>query len=82
MAEAPSWDLPNPNSADKNRVSLITGDSLSTLKLQQGDAYLYAYDAADVMDDENYTTVLESFVSASSLQVADVNTKKVSGLDL
>ena len=41
---------------------------------------LYAYDAADVMDDNNYATVLESFVTTSSLQVAQVHTKKVSGL--
>ena len=37
---------------------------------------LYAYDAADVMDDINYATVLNS-----SLQVPQVNTKRVSGLD-
>ena len=28
---------------------------------------LYAYDAADVMDDDNYATVLESFVITPSL---------------
>ena len=43
---------------------------------------MYAYDAVDVMDDDNHATVLESFVSISSLQVAQVNTKKVSGLNL
>ena len=42
---------------------------------------MYAYDAADVVDDNNYATVLESFVSTSSLQVGQVNTKKVSELD-
>ena len=36
--------------------------------------------AADFMDDNNYVTVLESFVSTSSLWVAQINTKKVSGL--
>ena len=30
----------------------------------------YAYDAADVMDNENYATVLESFVNRLLLQVA------------
>ena len=42
---------------------------------------LYAYDAADVIDDDNYATVLESFINTSSLQVAQVYTKKVSQLD-
>ena len=41
----------------------------------------YAYDAADVMDNDNYTTVLESLVSTLSLQVAQVHSEKVSGLD-
>ena len=31
---------------------------------------LYSYDAADDMDDDNFATVLESFVIISSLQVA------------
>ena len=31
------------------------------------------------MDDDNYATVLESFVGTSSLQVVQVNTKKVFG---
>ena len=42
---------------------------------------LYACDAADVMYNENYATVLESNVNKVSLWVAQVNTKKVSGLD-
>ena len=42
---------------------------------------LYAFDAADVMDNNNYANELESFVSTSSLQVAQVDTEKVSGLD-
>ena len=42
---------------------------------------LYAYDAANVMDDDNYATVLESFVSKSSMKVSKVLTKTVSGLD-
>ena len=41
----------------------------------------YAYDAAYVMDNNNYAPVLESFMSTSSLHVAQVNTKKVSGHD-
>ena len=38
------------------------------------------YDAADFMDGDNYVTVLESFVNIL-LQAAQVNTKKLSGLD-
>ena len=41
----------------------------------------YAYDAANVMDDDNCATVLESFLSTLSLQVTQVNTKKVSVFD-
>ena len=41
----------------------------------------YAYDAADVMDDDNYAAVKASFASTLSLQVTQVYTKKVSGLD-
>ena len=40
----------------------------------------YAYDAADLMDKDNYATVLESLVSTLSLQVAQVNTEKDSAL--
>ena len=42
---------------------------------------MYAYNAADVTDNDNYVIALESSVNASSLQVAQVNTKKVAGLD-
>ena len=42
---------------------------------------LYVYDAANVMNDDNYATVLQSFVSTSSLQVVQINTKKVFGLN-
>ena len=42
---------------------------------------LYACDSADVMDDDNFATVLGCFVSTSSLWVAQGNTKKVEGLD-
>ena len=41
----------------------------------------YAYDAADDMDNGNYATVLERFVRALLLQVAQVSTKKVSMLN-
>ena len=38
------------------------------------------YVAADVMGNDNYATVLESFVIILSLEVAQVNTKKESRL--
>ena len=42
---------------------------------------LYAYDTADDKDDDNYATVLDSYVTTISLWVAKVHTKKVPGLD-
>ena len=39
------------------------------------------YGAVDAMDNDNFTTVLKSFVIISSLQVAQVNTKKVPALE-
>ena len=38
---------------------------------------LYAYDAAKVMDNEYFVTVLESYVTILSLQVAQINTQKI-----
>ena len=57
----------------KSRASSTTGDDLSLLPLQQRDNYLLTL---DVLDDNNFNTVLERFVILSSLQVAQVNTKK------
>ena len=34
---------------------------------------LYAYDAADAIDNDNFATVLESFIIISSLWIAQVN---------
>ena len=42
---------------------------------------LYAYDATDVLDDDKYATVLESFGIISSLQVIQSINKKESRLD-
>ena len=58
--------------------------SLNTSEREQlfiNSVTLYAYDAADVMDDNNYATVLDSYVTTSSLPVAKVRTEKVPGLD-
>ena len=38
-------------------------------------------DAADVMDNDNFVTVLEGFIILSSLSVAQANTKKLPPLD-
>ena len=38
---------------------------------------MYVYDAAGVTDDDNFATMLESFVNILSLCVAKLNTKKV-----
>ena len=35
----------------------------------------YTYDAADVMDDDDYATLLEDYVTSSSLHVTKVHTK-------
>ena len=42
---------------------------------------LCAYYAADVMGNDSFATVLESYVTISSLHVAQVNTKKVPALE-
>ena len=41
---------------------------------------LNSFDAEVVMDDDDYATMLENFVIKSSLQVAHINTKMLSGL--
>ena len=51
---------------------------MSALTLQQGDNDL---SMADVMDDGNFATVLESFVTTLSLREEKVHSKSVSGLD-
>ena len=48
----------------------ITLNTLASGQLIINCVTWYAYDAADAMDDDNYATVLESFVSTSSMQVA------------
>ena len=55
---------------------------MSDQTLQQEDVNFtsYVYDAADALDDNNYDTKKEHFVNNSLLQVAQLHTKKVSGL--
>ena len=87
MPEASSWNLPSPEfsrqeqSMFKYRGQFASPNIAAMRQLYIDSVTSYAYDAADVLDDDNYATVLLSFVNASSLQIAQVNTKKVSGLD-
>ena len=41
----------------------------------------YAYDAADIMYNDNFVTVMESYVIILLLQVAKVNTKMAPSID-
>ena len=71
---------------DKSRICLTSGDSLSALTLSKESIFinsvtLYAYDAADVMGNDNNANMVKSFVITSSLQVEQMNTKMVSGLN-
>ena len=87
LVEAPPW---GPSSPDFNRQEQSIFDyrwqfvSLNTPARGQwfiNSVTMYAYDAADAKDDDNCATVLESFVSTSSLWVAQFHIKKLSRLD-
>ena len=56
--------LVNPNTPARGQLFI---DSVTS----------YAYDAADVLENDSFATVLEDFVSKLSLQEAQVNSKKV-----
>ena len=87
MVEAPPWDPPIPEfSRQEESMFDYRGWLLGYNTSSRGQLFInsvtsYAYDAADVMDDDNYATVLEHFVDTLTLQVAQVNTKKKPGLD-
>ena len=88
MVEAPPWDpFSTDFSAQEQNMFNYRGRFNSPNTPARGQSFinsatLYAYDAADVKDDENNATVLESFVTTMSLPVAQVNTKKVPGLTI
>ena len=82
------------NIITRNRVCSTTGDGLSALTLQQGDNCLSSQSHCMFMmlqmlwmmtimpqNDNNHTTVLKSYATTSSLQVAKVCIQKVPGLD-
>ena len=87
MAEAPPWDLYSPNFSQQEqsmfnyRGCFVSPDTPARGQLFINCVTSYAYDAADVMDDDNCATVLDSYVTTSSLQVAKVHTKKAPGLN-
>ena len=71
--EAPPWNPSSPDySQQEQSMSDCRGWFVSSNTPAVGQLYinsvtLYAYDAADVMDDDNYATVLDSYVTTSSL---------------
>ena len=85
--EAPPCDPSNPDfSCQEQSMFDYKGRFVSPNTPARGQLFInsvtsYAYDAADIIDNVNYATVLESFVSTSSLPVAQVNTERVLRLD-
>ena len=86
-AETPPWD---PSSSDYKqqkqsminyRGRFVSPNTPAREQLYINSVILYAYDAADVIYDDNYATVLDSYVTTSALPVAKVSTKKVLGLN-
>ena len=87
MAEAPLWDTSShefsrlEESMFDYRGWFVNSYTPPRVKLFISYVTSYAYDAANIMDNNNYDTVLEHFVITSSLWVAQVNTVKVTWLD-
>ena len=86
MAKAPPW---NPSSPDFSRQEqnmlnyrgwFVIPNTSPRGQLFIKSVTLYAYNAADVMDDDKIVTMLEIFVNTLPLWVAQVNTKNVSWL--
>ena len=75
-----------PSLVGKNRICFTAGMiclPTTSVKGQLFFSYIssYAFDIVDEMDDDNFATVLESYVTISSLQVAQFDTEKVQVLD-
>ena len=72
MAEYP-WDPSSPefNMHEQNmfnyRAQFVSPNTPARGQLYINSVTSYAYDAASVMDDDNYATVLESFVNTPFL---------------
>ena len=73
MMEAPPWDLSSPEYCQqKQSMFNYTRQFVSPNTTARGHLFInsvtsYAYHAADVMDDDNYATVLDRYVTTSSL---------------
>ena len=72
-AKAPWWDPSSPDySQQKQSVFDYRGQFVSPNTPARGQLYInsvtsHAYDAADTMDDDNYATLLDNYVTTSSL---------------
>ena len=78
MVETPPWDLSSTEfirqeqSMFDYRGQFVSPNTPARVQLFINSVTSCAYDATDVMNDDNYATVLKSFVNTSSLQVAQV----------
>ena len=87
MTKAPPWNLLCPEfSRQEQSMFHYRGWFVSPNTPTRGQLFInsvtwYAFDVADVMDNNNYATVLESSFIMLSLWVADITIKKVAGLD-
>ena len=84
--ETPPWDLSSFEYSRKEqsmfnyRGWFVSSKTPARGQLFSNSVTLYAYDAVNVMDNNNFSTVMESFVIKSLLQIAQAYTKKVSGI--
>ena len=86
-AEASPWDPLNAEFSRQEQSMFdywgwfVSPNTPARVQLFFNSVTLFSYDAADVIDNDNYVTVLESFVGTLLRRVVQVSTKKVSGLD-
>ena len=86
MAEAKLWDLPSSEFSRQEQIMLdyrgwfVVSTTPARRQLFFNSITSCAYDAADVMDDDNMVTALKSFI-ITSLWVTQVDTEKVPALD-
>ena len=85
MVEAPPWDLSSPEySPQEQSMFNYRGWFVRPNTQARGQIFInsvasYDYDTADVMND-NFATLLESFVSTSLLQVVHLIPRRYQGL--
>ena len=87
MAEASWWDPSSPE-FHRQEQSMLDHRGLLVIPTIAARGQLvincftsYAFNAADVMDNDNFATVLETYVTISFLQITQVNTEKVPSFD-